>query len=272
MILKNHIAYRFLTDDNFGIEILETTHPEGIKAIVDGDTKKDENFGKMYSLWQLVNKDDQKAYWITNTVLDKLDMLKVKKKMVGDEEQYDWTIFKNITDQKLSYIFPNNSVLRVKIIDDTIHFCYLTFNYDKGSDNYGEAYWVIFFVDRKTNRQCEHFAHEDVKNIEKFVYSLMIFFFLSDNEYKVIEPNQKYGTRKTGKIINTLNVPITVVNSNWNITSIRTDGFQVKGHFAVRWTGEGRQTPRVVFIEPFMKKGYVRGARKDKELKELKES
>ena len=75
-----------------------------------------------------------------------------------------------------------------------------------------------------------------------------------------MKPGEKSGTKKSGKIINSLPVPITIINSKWNITSIRTDGFNVSGHFALYWTGEGRRIPKMIFREPYEKKGYVRKA------------
>jgi hypothetical protein len=79
----------------------------------------------------------------------------------------------------------------------------------------------------------------------------------------LVEPGRKYGTKKSGKLINTFtDIPLTIVNSKWNITSIRTEGFEVKGHFALRWTGEGRKIPKMVFIEPFQKNGYMRKSMK----------
>ena len=261
MRLENHIARRLLTDDDFMMEILETVYPDEIGRMMKDD-EQPEDLDEMASLWHLLSNDNQKAYWITNTVLEKLDLLKIKKQYTeGIGDHYDWTFFKDLPKQKITFIFPDNCLLRLNVIDDILHFCHMTFVFDENSDNAGQALWVNFYVDRLTGKQCDHFEHIDVKTIEKFVYSLMAFFFLSENEFHIVEPGRKYGTRKSGKIINTLDIPITVVNNNWNVTSIRTEGFQVKGHIAMRWSGVGRKIPKLVLIEPFMKKGYVRKAK-----------
>ena len=86
--------------------------------------------------------------------------------------------------------------------------------------------------------------------------------YLSENTEVLLEAGRKTGTKKSGKVINTLPIPLTIVDSNWNITSIRTDGFNVSGHFAIRWVGEGRTEAKMVYISPYEKSGYVRKSKK----------
>lgn len=262
MKLDKHIAYRFLTDDTMAIELMDSMYPEDLQLFEKESGLTEEEESRKASLahfYNMVCKDDQKAYWITNSVLDQLDSLKVKKKFTeGIGEHYDWTFFKNLPDQKVTFILPENNVLRLLITEEMLYFTNLSFKLNKGSKDYGQAYWIIFYVNRETGEMCEHFNSDDVKNIERFVYALMAFFYLTDNEFKVLEPKQKYGTRKSGKIINSLPIPLTIVNKNWNTTLIRAGEFQVSGHYALRWTGKGRKTPKVIYIEPYMKKGYIR--------------
>lgn len=87
--------------------------------------------------------------------------------------------------------------------------------------------------------------------------------FLSENEEVILMPNQKSGTKKSGKIINQLKVPLTIVDSKWNITSINNTGFDVSGHFRLQPYGVGMQETKMIFIEPFRKNGYVRKAKSE---------
>ena len=264
MVLKNHIAYRFLLDDELAVEMLEATHPGDFKMLLNTPKDEVEIPSKVSSFYRFITPRGQKAFYITNTVLEKLDLLKIKKiHTEGIGDHYDWTFFKNIKNQKVTFIFPDNSLLRFQAIDDVLQFCQVNFDFEKGNDNQGSIDWVMFYVNRMTGEQCDHFGHVDVKRIEKFVYCLLAFFYLSDNEMVLVEPGKKYGTKKSGKIINTFpNTPVTVVNSNWNITSIRTEGFGVSGHMALRWCGKGRSEAKMIFIEPYQKKGYMRKAKK----------
>jgi hypothetical protein len=86
---------------------------------------------------------------------------------------------------------------------------------------------------------------------------------LTENTEVEVMPGQRYGTRKEGKIINSLKESIIVVNSCWNIKIIRTEGFPVRGHAAIRWTGEGRSIAKLVYIEPYQKTGYSRQSGKE---------
>jgi len=265
MVLKNHIGYRFLKDDELAVEMVQATYPTEFKEMLEAENKDEiEISTKVQTFYNFMVPRNQKAYYITKTVLDKLDLLKIKKiNTDGVGKHYDWTFFKNLKNQKLTFIFPDNSLLRMEITKDIIMFCQVNHSGEKLDNDKNNLYWVMFYVDRITGKQCDHFSHDDVKKIEKFVYSLMAFFFLSENEMVIVEPGKKYGTRKTGKLINTFpNTPVTIVDSKWNITSIRTEGFGVSGHFALRWTGKGRAFPKMIFIEPYQKKGYMRKAKK----------
>lgn len=276
MNLDNHIAKRFLQDDNLEVEILELMFPnlvETIDSIEKGlpfnsvytqspdyavISSADEFKGRVSSIHNLISTEkNHRPFYCTETMIECLELLKINK--IG--EHYNWTYFDKLKDQKATFIFPNNCLLRMIIEGDMIHFIHVTY---KPSDNKsGQMAWVMFYLNRKTGELCEHFGHKDVKNIERFIYSLLCFVYLSDREEVLIAANSRYGTRKGGKLVNTTNFPMTIINSKWNITSIRTEGFLVAPHFAIRHTGPGRNIPRVVFIDQFEKHGYVRKNKPD---------
>lgn len=250
MKLDNHIAKRFLTDDILIMEMLGSYFKD-----VPLETYHENP--KVTSMFQTLSPTDQKAYYCTNTVLDMLSMLKASR----TDGNYDWSVFNTVPDGKSTYIFPNNSLLRVFIHEEIIHMTYIEMKTSSLSDNYGDMKWVMFYVDKKTGEKCDHFSHLDVKIIEEFIYKLLCFVHLTENDELLLKPKEKTGTKKSGKIINTLDVPLTIITSRWNTTVIRTEGFSVKGHFAIRWTGEGRLIPKLVFIQPFEKNGYIRTAK-----------
>jgi hypothetical protein len=250
MKLDNHIAKRFLTDDMLIMEMLGDSF---LGIPLESYTENSE----VMAMAQVLYPIKQKAYYCTNTVLDMLSMLKASRK----DGRYDWSVFNGVPDGKSTYIFPNNSLLRVFINDEIIHMTYLHMKVSSLSENYGQLKWTMFYVDKKTGEKCDFFTHDDVREIEEFVYKLLCFIHLTENDEVVLKPKEKTGTKKSGKIINTLNLPLTIITSRWNTTVIRTEGFSVKGHFAIRWSGEGRLIPKLVFIQPFEKNGYVRTAK-----------
>jgi hypothetical protein len=252
MRLSNHIAHRFLTDKTLCAEIVSHTYP------TYNGSESDKNYNKITTLTNLLRPNNQKAYYITETVLSKLDLLKIKRNNITNF--FDWTVFKNIKEQKLTFIFPDNALLRLEFKQEHIMFAHLSVNkmYNKVS---GKLAWILFYANRETGELSQNFADKDVQSLDEFIYALLCFMYLTDNDELELKAGAKYGTRKQGKIINELPCPITIVNSRWNTTTIRTESFGVCGHFAIRWTGSGRTNARMVFINPFEKKGYKRVAK-----------
>lgn len=263
MILKNHIAYRFLTDEDFTWSIIENFHPTEIKVVeaIEGGVdnaaslqEKEAAFKVGYTD-RLVNTNGNRTYYVTESVVKNLDLLKITKS--GDH--FNWRVFDHLKNQKVTFIMPNNRVLRMLIDDRIMHFFHLTFELLPGDKNKGWTNWDVFFLERETGELCEHFESDKVKAIEEMVYKFLCFFYLSENEEIIIPAGRKYGTRKSGKVINEFPFAITMVNSRWNITTIRTEGFNVSGHFRLQPYGPQLSMSKIIFIDPFEKKGYKRG-------------
>lgn len=273
MKLDNHIAKRLLTDPMFTMEIVTHMYPDAEKIFDKSDSTKiqtrsasgytieattEELKDRIACLYNvLTTPSGHKPYYCTETMLPCLDMLKINK----TGPHYNWTYFNSLKDQKATFIFPDNRVLRMVIDGDTMWFVQI--EYTPESKVAGHMNWVMFYLNRRTGELCDHFKHKDVQKIEKFVYSLLCFVYLADKEEIIVAAHSKYGTRKSGKLINSTPFPIIIINSKWNITSIRADGFPVSAHFAIRHTGQGRTIPKVVFIDQFEKEGYVRKGKPD---------
>lgn len=275
--LTNHIAWRFLNDDNLLMELLEMKFKEEFakftqKEFIENIRKaqqlgyqEEERWSQFVATYQLLSPDGSRNYYITESVTNNLGLLKVYRDAEG---RYDYTIFKHIKPQKCTFILPDNRLVRVLITDNDgvisqIVFEYIKFTRHSGSKYEGTMNSCAFFVNRITGEQCSHFQHSDVKEIEDYLYKLMCFIYLSETEEVILKPGEKMGTKKSGKLINEIKHPLVVITSKWNITSIRTEGFAVSGHFRLQPYGEGRKQVRVQWIDPFEKKGYVRTAKKD---------
>lgn len=260
MVLKNHIAYRFLIDDMME-EIISTFHKNEYKEVLiemkGGPKASNESESKVASLFALISSTNNKTFIVTDSVIRNLDLLKITKK----GNHFDWTVFKHLTDRKVTFILPNNTFLRMVIQDDKMHFFHNKFELQDKVKGTGHTLFVLFYLNRVTGELCEHFEHQDVKSIEEMVYKFLCFFYLTDNQEEVITPGKVHGTRKTGKTLNDFDFPVTIVTSKWNITTIRTEGFDVSGHFRVQPCGEGRANSKIIFIEPFKKNGYIRKAK-----------
>lgn len=258
MVIRNHIAYRFLTDSSLWFEMIESQEPDLYTLYEEGNKNIPE---RIHSLYACLHNKDNKPYLVANSVIENLDLLKINKK----GEHYNWEVFKQLKNQKVTFIFIDNTFLRMVITDDTIWFCHMTFTFNKGDKNNGHMHWVMFFIKRDTGELCEHFKHPDVKQREEFIYKFLCFFYLTDNNEEIVAPGKVVGTRKTGKISNDFKFPLTMVTSKWNITSIRTEGFGVRGHFRVQPCGKAWSNYEIIFIDPFEKSGYKRTAQKQLE-------
>ncbi len=101
-----------------------------------------------------------------------------------------------------------------------------------------------------------------VDDYHKKFFQILIFLKYTEPDVKIIPSGKKVGTKKHGYFNLTTN-DIQVVDSTWNTTVIRTEGFSVDGHLRLQPCGEGRKKRKLIWIEPFEKHGYVRNAKSE---------
>lgn len=262
MKLENHIVNRLLLDDTLWTEMVITQGESDGLTLNEMAAGNVDNYVNMYDL---VNSKGNKTYYVTKSVVDRMDLLDTKKCMTIE----GWKIFNTLPDFKKTFILPDHAnlhdssrCLRVQKIGGLLYFCHLSFKmHEKARRKPGDdglLNWVLLYVDLDQNQLCTHLQSEDGKALAPFLYALMCYVELCENEEVIVQPKAKYGTQKSGKLINILPFPITVINNTWNITTVRAEGFPVCGHSAIYWTGIGRTTPKLVYIEPYMKSGYTR--------------
>jgi len=90
---------------------------------------------------------------------------------------------------------------------------------------------------------------------------LVTFISLSELELRILAPNMKCsnpGGRFHKKIINGSTSDVVIVGSKWNTISVREEGFKVAGFFRLQPCGKGRQDVKLIFVNSFMKHGYIR--------------
>ncbi len=281
---KKHIAHRYLTDDEVSIQLLQRLYPNEFEKVKQNMGKTLEEIVPIVprledavAMYDILCKARQKAYVVTETVHDKLDMLKIKR---NANNQYDWTVFSRLPECKKSFIiypipeWDLGGVIRLVITHGKdgpamviAHIRGRSTPLNPNSEYYksmvpGEMFLgsSFFGVDLLTNEHMKSKQEPEIKQVYEFLYKLMCFIFLSENEYIEVKPGSSYGTRKHGKVKNELGFPVTVINSRWNVTSIRNEDFDVSGHFRLQPYGPGLGQTKMIFIEPFKKHGYVRRA------------
>lgn len=93
------------------------------------------------------------------------------------------------------------------------------------------------------------------------LFKTLCFIKFANIESKKLEPNQKV-KYETGKIINETSLPITILDSTWFTTLVKSDAFKVRGHFRLQPYGEGLKDRKLIWISDFEKTGYTAPARK----------
>ncbi len=273
MRLTNHIALRFLQDDKMWMEIMETHHPDSMKMIaeqiqndkVDEDSEALMQIVSLYAILETKRKP-ARNFLVTPSVHEKLEMLKVKPNQEG---LYDWTVFKHLKDLKSSFILPpekrfdRGGVIRIMIDGENIHMFHICGKSDPVKPNQMMIYWTSFYINRMTNEHASYCSSTNAKDLIPSIYVLLCFVYLSENEYQEVLGGRSVGTRKNGKFKNDLTIPVTLITSKWNVTSVRTEGFQVGAHFRLQPCGPGRSQTKMILIEPFEKHGYVRRAKNE---------
>lgn len=276
MKLDNHIVSKLLTDQNFAADTVidYAQHIDGINLLSSDNLDKDlERYNSMAAL--LSNKDN-KNYYVTKTVMEHMHLFDTKKCMVAE----GWRIFKGLKDFKKTFILPDPSpkeapyggsrALRVRHGAGVLHFYYIEHHFfpkEKRTRTIdGESKWTMLYIDMEDEVLCDHMNSPEGKALAPFLYALMCFVELCDNQVVEVQPKAKWGTQKGGKFINVLPFPVTVINNTWNVTVISNGQITVIGHAQIYWTGPGRTIPKLIYKEPFTKEGYTR--RSGKELSE----
>ena len=106
--------------------------------------------------------------------------------------------------------------------------------------------------------------YEEIKEAYSSYFITNLFEHIVFKKYAPIETNivkPSKGTKSKRKKGCQSKIEINVIDSNWFKNIIRSEGFSVKGHFTLRACGIGRKERRLVWINPFEKKGYTRTAK-----------
>lgn len=80
-------------------------------------------------------------------------------------------------------------------------------------------------------------------------------------ETKLIQPGQRVRALYDNHV-NDTKLPILHLDSKWFTTIVKSEGFNVRGHFRLQPYGEGLKERKLIWVEEFKKTGYTSPARK----------
>lgn len=130
--------------------------------------------------------------------------------------------------------------------------------YDKDRDDNGKFRATSFVgYERKNSRESGIPIISEVTDY--FIY--LLFMKYAEVETKTIEPGKKEELFNC-KYVNDTETKITILNSTWFTTLVKSDAFKVRGHFRLQPCGEGLKNRKLIWINDFVKDGYIATAKK----------
>ncbi len=196
-------------------------------------------------------------YLIAQTAIELAKRIKI------DEDKFDMKFLSKVKDQKITFLLGQDNFIRYVKRENLIFAIKVT---SVEVENAGQHIsYISFMIDTETGEV--NYANKSDAPLSdpefKFFVQLLVFTELSRLEIKILNPKEKFGTRKTGKYINESNQKVTIVDSVWNKMVVRATGFGVSGHWRWQVKGVGRSEMEYIFIEEFRKKGYIRMPKKE---------
>lgn len=188
----------------------------------------------------IIDGEGSKYFFICESVYKAAELIKVTQTFTG-------RTLKDISFGKYTYLMGKNKAVRFVVGVNAIKGFYyddkdkVAFEWGIEMDEGGYYYDLRF---------QEHFTT---------VMQILTFVELGDIEVKMLESGRNNGKEKNkGKVTNTSNNTVYVVDSSWNQIIIRTDGFAVRGHFRLQPCGIGLKDRHLIWIDAFEKHGYKR--------------
>lgn len=167
--------------------------------------------------------------------------------MIRIKDNFSCVVFNKIKDGEHVYLLGKNEFIRFVKFNNAIRGSF--WNREKQI-----AFEIGFLLD--DDRYYFPTVYKDEFNR---IVRLVTFVAIGDVEIEVIEKSRNNGkTKKAGKITNSSEFNVYVVDSSWNKIIIRTEGFAVRGHFRLQPCGEGFKDRKLIWVDAFEKHGYKR--------------
>lgn len=220
------------------------------------------------ALQELVRKVFQRE---RNHFLNQIDII---------TEPFYWAIAENskkfFTDEILKQMGEISGTFMLKDVVVCYHMNYFTKHYTwiefRNKEN---LYFAIDAPDNEMN-QFMYFENSVLMNeFGKMEYAKRIGCFLAWGIATGLNALKKYAqieTKVVGankrvkdfncKYVNDTDSDITILDSTWFTTLVKSEGFKVRGHFRLQPYGIGMQEKKLIWIKDFEKSGYTREAKK----------
>lgn len=125
---------------------------------------------------------------------------------------------------------------------------------DKQFRGTSAVYFSSYILNGRTDKEA-------LKLCNSSIVATLNFIKYAEIEVKYLEP-KKVINDISCKYVNDTASKISVLDSKWFTTLIKSDAFKVRGHFRLQPYGEGLKDRKLIWINDFVKDGYTAPARK----------
>ncbi len=220
----------FNIDENEGRYVLQSENEEYEKVNIINDNLE----------IPILSNSNSEIFLITESVYTPAGRVKIG-------ENFTCTLMQNIRQGMYTYLLGKNEMIAFVHNENIIKGLFYNdleniafeFGYDTKNDNY--------YYPKEYNKQFTK------------ITQLITFIELGDIEIKILPPGRNNNKPKNeGKVHNSSNFTVYVVDSSWNQLIVRTEGFAVLGHFRLQPYGPSHSLRKLIWIDAFEKHGYVR--------------
>jgi hypothetical protein len=124
---------------------------------------------------------------------------------------------------------------------------------------------MLWFYSDKIKTEFQGWKSNNIDNVEKHILNsvlLTLFIKFAQIETKFLKPGEKLEEVECN-YKNETKLPITIYDSKWFTTLVKSDGFKVRGHFRLQpKKKDGQWTKELIWISDFQKEGYTAPARR----------
>ena len=202
---------------------------------------------------ELLYKSDYKLYFITDSLIER-EIMRIKNPQKGVK------LLDKIPIKRGIFIMNKTEWFKYYIEGDHMYFIWMMYKNDI------EVTYSAFHIDIKegtiggiTNPGLEW-------TVDNFL-KVLIYVFYSKQQFVYVTPQTKHkGKTFNDHVLNATDFPITYVDTNWNKTSIRLEGFDVHGFFRLQACGKNWSERELRWIPGFRKHHYIRKAKRIDEI------
>ena len=189
----------------------------------------------------LLNEESKKKFLFSKNVVDTLKTIKIK-------DNFDCNILKSRKTINGIILLHREEFYIFNTIGENLRVLYYRLNLK-------EDYFDMNVFTFKIQENKKLISIDIEKEIWKKFLRCIIYLDFLPTEIIYIKSKETVGSTRKDKIINKLNDDYIYVTKAWNnnYKTLPNTKFFSKAHWGIRWTGEGRTTPKLTFINASFK-------------------